>query len=177
MKKFAVATQKGGSSKTTTAVNLAACLAKKRKTVLLIDADPQAHATIHLGINPYQAPFTLYDVLLHSRDMEKALIETEIGGLEIVPSHINLSAAEIELASHLGRENILRDKLARLEKKYDYLIIDCPPSLGLITINALNAVKEIIIPIQAEFFALEGTGKLLRTVEVVKERLNPDLGT
>lgn len=175
MRKIVLANQKGGSSKTTTTVNLAACLALKKKRVLLIDADPQAHATIHVGINPYELDATLYEVLIHSQDINEVIVPTEMDGLDIVPSHINLSAAEIELVTHLGRENVLRDMVAGIQKRYDYLLIDCPPSLGLLTINSLNAVTEIIIPIQAEFFALEGTSKLMRTINVVKERLNPNL--
>jgi chromosome partitioning protein len=168
-------TQKGGVGKTTTAVNLATCLALKKKRVLLVDGDPQAHATIHVGINPYKLESTLYDVLIHAHGVNEVIVTTEIDGLEIIPSHIDLSAAEIELVSHIGRENVLRDVLAGIKKEYDYLLIDCPPSLGLLTINALNAVTEIIIPIQAEFFALEGTSKLMRTIDVVRERLNPNL--
>lgn len=176
MRKFAVANQKGGSAKTTTAVNLAACLAIQKNKVLLVDCDPQAQATIHLGINPYNLNYTLYDVLIHNHAAQDTVLPTEISGLYLVPSHINLSGAEIELVSYIGRENVLRDKLLTLGSDYDYMILDCPPSLGLLTINALNTVNEIIIPVQAEFFALEGTGKLVKTIDVIRERLNPQLG-
>lgn len=175
MIKFALVNQKGGCNKTTSAVNIATCLAKKKKKVLLIDIDPQAHATIYLGINPYTLKQSIYEVLIKSAEIKDTIVPTNIKGLEVLPSHINLSGAEIELVNHFGRENVLRDKLKTIENNYDYILIDCPPSLGLLTINALNAVDQLIVPIQAEFFALEGAGKLINTVELVRERLNPNL--
>lgn len=175
MRKFVLANQKGGTAKTTSSVNLASCLAHEGKKVLLVDLDPQAHATVYLGFNPYTLEKTLYEVITDDINIKETLLTSEIEGLDLIPSHINLSSAEIELVSHMGRENVLRDKLKVFEKFYDYLIIDCPPSLGLLTINALNAVNQVIIPVQAEFFALEGTGKLVRTIEVVKNRLNKDI--
>ena len=175
MRAIAVINQKGGSGKTTTAVNLGACLAQQGKNVLLVDADPQAHATIHLGLNPYELEKTLYDIIANSWPADEAIYPSQLEGLEVIPSHIELSGAEIELASVIGRESVLKDGLSTCWERYDYLLIDCPPSLGLLTLNALNAVQEVFIPIQAEFFALEGMTKLLKTIDIVKARLNRKL--
>ena len=171
MRSIAVINQKGGSGKTTTVVNLGACLAQSKR-VLLIDADPQAHATIHLGVNPYEVDATLYDAIVSSHTLAETICHTVVEGLDLVPSHIELSGAEIELASMVGREHMLKDQLKPYRRKYDYILIDCPPSLGLLTLNALNASQEVFIPIQAEFFALEGMSKLLNTIDIVQTRLN-----
>ena len=172
MRAIAVINQKGGSGKTTTTVNLGACLAQRGQKVLLVDADPQAHTTIHLGVNPYELEATLYDVLIHARPLTEVICATSMDGLALIPSHIELSGAEIELATVVGREHVLKDQLKPCRTRYDYILIDCPPSLGLLTLNALNAAQEVFIPIQAEFFALEGMGKLLNTIDIVKSRLN-----
>lgn len=175
MRFIAIANQKGGSGKTTTAVNLGACLAQLGQKVLLVDIDPQAHATIHLGLKPFELNVTLYDVLVNSQPAGEAVVESSIVRLDILPSHIDLSGAEIELVNIVGRERILKDSLSYIKRKYDYILVDCPPSLGLLTLNALNAVQEIFVPIQTEFFALEGMSKLFRTIDIVKERLNKRL--
>ncbi len=172
---IAIINQKGGSGKTTTAVNLSACLAMLGQNVLLIDADPQAHATIHLGVNAHEATYTMYDVLINAEPIDGVITKTHVERLDIVPSHIDLSGAEIELVNAVGRESMLKDSLGGLTAAYEYLIVDCPPSLGLITLNVLNAVSEVFIPIQTEFFALEGMSKLLETIDIVKQRLNKSL--
>jgi chromosome partitioning protein len=174
MRVITITNQKGGSGKTTTAVNLGAALAQMKKKVLLVDVDPQAHATIHVGLKPHELVHTLYDVLMNSWPADQTLLKTQVEGLDILPSHIDLSGAEIELASAVGRESVLKESLRDL-KGYDFVLMDCPPSLGLLTLNALNAGKEVFITIQAEFFALEGMSKLLKTIELVKQRLNKEL--
>lgn len=168
-----IANNKGGCGKTTCVVNLGACLAKERKKVLLIDIDPQAHSAVHLGIKT-NGP-TLYDTLLHSLPIEQAMVKTQVENLDIIPSHIELSGAEITLANTTGRENILKNCIKEIRAQYDYVLIDTPPSLGLLTLNALNAACEVFIPVQAEFLALEGMSKLLKTIGVVKQRLNRGL--
>jgi chromosome partitioning protein len=172
---IAIINQKGGSGKTTTTVNLGACLAGLGKKILLVDIDPQAHTTTHLGFKPHEIETTIYDVLMNSHPVDKTITKTLLGKLDILPSNVNLSGAEIELVNIVGRENILKDRIKGLNDKYDYILIDCPPSLGILTLNALNTAQELFIPIQAEFFALEGMTKLLQTIKVVKERLNKKL--
>ena len=172
---IAVINQKGGSGKTTTSVNLGAYLATFGRIVLLIDLDPQANSTIHLGLKPHEIERSVYDVMMDEKPFLDVIQQTEVKNLFIAPANINLSGAEIELAGIVGREMVLRDAVERMEDRYDYVLIDCPPSLGLLTVNALTVAKEIIIPVQTEFFALEGMGKLLHTVEIIKKRLNRDL--
>ena len=172
---IAITNQKGGSGKTTTTVNLGTCLAGLGEKVLLVDIDPQAHTTTHLGFKPHEIETTIYDVLINSQLVDKAITKTLVKKLDILPSNVNLSGAEIELVNMVGREKILKDRIKGLNDKYDYILIDCPPSLGILTLNALNAAQELFIPIQAEFFALEGMTKLLHTIKLVKERLNRKL--
>lgn len=168
-----VANQKGGVGKTTTAVNLAAALGVLEKRILLIDADPQANATSGLGVEEVQ--FSTYNLLENSADVEKCIQRTTSPNLDIVPSHIDLVAAEIELVDKTKREYMLKNALEPIKEQYDYIIIDCAPSLGLITVNALTAADSVIIPIQCEYFALEGLGKLLNTIKNVQKIHNPDL--
>jgi len=172
---IAIINQKGGSGKTTTTVNLGACLAGLGKKILLVDIDPQAHTTTHLGFKPHEIEITIYDVLINSQSVDKTITKTLVEKLDILPSNVKLSGAEIELVNIVGRENMLKDRIKGLNDKYDYILIDCPPSLGILTLNALNTAQELFIPIQAEFFALEGMTKLLQTIKVVKERLNREL--
>lgn len=172
---IAIINQKGGSGKTTTAVNLGAYLARSGKSVLLIDLDPQANSTIHLGLKPHEVERSVYDVMMDERLFSDVIQETGVDNLLIAPANINLSGVEIELAGMVGREMVLKDAVEKITNNYNYMLIDSPPSLGLLTVNALTAAKEIIVPVQTEFFALEGMGKLFHTVDIVKKRLNRDL--
>ena len=168
-KVIAIANQKGGVGKTTTAINLAASLAVLEKKVLIIDADPQANTTSGLNFSPdNDEKRTIYEVMIGTIDIQDALIQTEIPDLQMIPSHINLVGAEIEMIDVEDRETILKRRLAPIRDNYDYIIIDCSPSLGLITINALSASDSVMIPVQPEFFALEGLGKLLQTIRLVQ---------
>jgi chromosome partitioning protein len=174
MRTIAIINQKGGVGKTTTAVNLSAALADRGRRVCLIDLDAQAHASLHLGVIPDDQVPTIYDVMLGDAEFDDAL--QRVGErLYVLPSHLDLAAAEVELAGEVGRELVLRDRLATSMHVFDELIIDCPPSLGVLTLNALCAVKEVFLPLQPHFLALHGLSKLLRTIEVVSRRLNGDL--
>ena len=174
-KVIAIANQKGGVGKTTTAVNLAACLAKTGKKVLLVDIDPQGNSTSGLGIDKRRFEKTVYDCLINEEKMENVSVNTDYENLSVCPSNLDLSGAEIELISVMGRENRLKESLLSAREIFDYIIIDAPPSLGLITINTLTAADSVIIPVQCEFYALEGVSQLIETIKRIKKALNPNL--
>lgn len=172
---WAVVNQKGGVGKTTTAVNFAAALASRGQRVLLIDADPQGNATTGVGADKTALTATLYEVLTECLPAEKAIIETRFSGLQLLPSTLDLAGAEPSLLSTVGRETILRESLVEIRDRFDWIIIDAPPSLGVLTINALAAANSVLIPMQCEFYALEGLSQLVKTFDLIKKRINPDL--
>jgi len=172
---IAIANQKGGVGKTTTAINLAASLAVLEYKTLLIDADPQANSTTGNGFELKNIKLSLYDCMVNDTPASEVILETETPNLDLIPSHLDLVGAEIELISHPNREHVLRNNLDAIKNKYDFIIIDCSPSLGLITVNALAAATSVVIPVQCEYFALEGLGKLLNTIKIVQSRINAHL--
>lgn len=171
---IAVANQKGGVGKTTTTVNLSTILAQNGKKVLLIDADPQGNATSGLGAEK-EVEFSTYDILVNDTEIENILQKTMIKNLKVCPSNMNLAGAEVELVSMMSREQRLKEKLEAIKEQFDYIFIDCPPSLGLVTLNAFTAANSVLIPVQCEYFALEGLGQLLNTVNLVKKHLNKEI--
>lgn len=170
-----MANQKGGVGKTTTTINLAASLATLEKTVLVVDADPQANASSGLGVDIKEVDCSLYECIIDNTDVRDAIYTTDINGLDIIPSHIDLVGAEIEMLNLNDREKVIKKLLNSIRDEYDYILIDCSPSLGLITVNALTAADSVIIPVQCEYFALEGISKLLNTIKIIKSKLNPKL--
>ncbi len=174
-KTIAIVNQKGGVGKSTTAVNLGAGLAEAGKKVLLIDLDPQGNASSGLGVEKSELEYTSYDLLIEAESVFSVIMETETDNLDLIPANIELAGAEIELVSIMSREGRLKKSLVEITDDYDFIIIDCPPSLGLLTLNALTAADSVMVPIQCEYYAMEGLGQLMNTIELVRKNLNPDL--
>lgn len=172
---IAVANQKGGVGKTTTAINLSACLAEKGQKVLVVDIDPQGNTTSGFGIDKEALTNTIYELILGECELPDCLIKNIIDNLDVLPANVNLAGAEIDLIGVDNREYILRDKISETAKEYDFVVIDCPPSLTMLTVNAMTTADTVLVPIQCEFYALEGLSQLLHTIDLVRERLNPDL--
>ena len=172
---IAVANQKGGVGKTTTAINLSSCLASLGKKVLAIDMDPQGNMTSGLGIDKNEVKYTVYDLILGQVDIKKVICKNALENLDILPTNIDLSAAEIELIGVEEKEFIIRKEVDKIRENYDFIIIDCPPSLSMLTINAMTTANSVLVPIQCEYYALEGLSQLIHTIDLVKERLNPEL--
>lgn len=172
---IAIANQKGGVGKTTTTINLSACLAEKKQRVLVVDVDPQGNTTSGLGIDKDNLENTVYELILGEEELEQCIVKDAVDNLDVLPSNVNLAGAEIDLIGIDEREYILKKTLQKVQDNYDFIIIDCPPSLTMLTVNAMTAADTVLVPIQCEYYALEGLSQLMHTINLVKERLNPDL--